>query len=171
MSDTAFEKWEAKQDGLSVEEVCLMLRDLGGVPGAALRGRLTAWQAAEAYLREPQTAETCQAVPPHPRGCLIEEGWEHWEVNASGVGTIPYCLTCEAEKQTCDAQAKVEKLERVQTPAKRLAVALVPLWKDWMADKYDDFPLWKYEGGILTVGNLRDAREIQALAACEEVKP
>jgi hypothetical protein len=72
------------------------------------------WQAAEAEMAKPQTAETCQAVPPHPKAFLqctrchaeFTEGvWneigEHrcYEESLAPGWANGMCIACEAVKQ------------------------------------------------------------------------
>ena len=57
------------------------------------------WQAAEAAMREPQTSETCQAVPPHPKGSLVRR--VHFYMiqcppPPACAGYVEVCLACEA---------------------------------------------------------------------------
>ena len=65
------------------------------------------WQAAslnqavqaEAHLHEPQTAETCQHVPPHLKAFL----GTCYEEFFTGQEPVRSCLVCEADKQGRDA--------------------------------------------------------------------
>jgi len=71
------------------------------------------WQAAslnqavqaEAHLHEPQTAETCQHVPPHPIGCLVlkEPDGPVGSIHVFAEDEEFICLACEADKQGRDA--------------------------------------------------------------------
>ena len=64
------------------------------------------WQAAslnqavqaEAHLHEPQTAETCQAVPPHARA-YYDNGWRYEGIKGEPLKDTGQCLMCEAVKQ------------------------------------------------------------------------
>lgn len=74
------------------------------------------WQAAKAEMRQPQTAETCQAVPPHPRSNLVRKQHKHTEhCPGDCEGYIESCLVCEAVRQAVDetlakCDAKVQEL-------------------------------------------------------------
>lgn len=82
----AFEDWRRK-----------FLEDKGREPN-----RHDTWEAAEvaalADARKPQTAETCQAVPPHPRGCLSSRRKEYTGNTPDGnyTGVEEICLVCGA---------------------------------------------------------------------------
>jgi hypothetical protein len=99
----AFEKW--------------LLETCGGKVGFTSRELLwmkKAWQAAEAEMQKPQTAETCQAVPPHRKGCLVATTFG--AVDAEGPTVyklVPdqyVCLACEALKQVESDSVLIERM-------------------------------------------------------------
>jgi len=86
----AFEKWESTRVGVSIEEL-RKIEEGAGSMGLSIRESRKAWQAAKDDDRKPQTAETCQRVPPHSMGCLRPA-----LDLANPAMWKPGCLVCEA---------------------------------------------------------------------------
>lgn len=116
MKDEVFEKWWLSgADGWNsqhdpVGTINAQRAEAGWqAAGAHLREEIDNWkttcqsvQMELDRLREPQTAETCQAVPPHPRACLVE-----FRAASPEMGGLPEinrkCLVCEVTKEARDA--------------------------------------------------------------------
>ena len=62
-------------------------------------------------MQEPQTAETCKAVPPHPKGCVVLRDLTHKNTGVV-LKDFPICLTCEANAQA-EAKGRRDALEEI----------------------------------------------------------
>lgn len=67
----------------------------------------------KAESSEPQTAETCQQTPPHPRACLTKEQYDYGDDTIdSGTGRPPTvsvwkCLACSAAREAAERAARL----------------------------------------------------------------
>ena len=116
---------------------------LGGQEFPTIEGAFDAgYQAAEAHLREPQTAETCQAVPPHPIGCLVlkEPDGPVGSIHVFAEDEESICLACEAEKQARNVarlafETLAEERDHLKAERERHIEAAAHKELDWFAEK------------------------------------
>jgi hypothetical protein len=135
---------KGEEESMKHETECNNWREaLGGQEFPTIEGAFDAgYQAAEAHLREPQTAETCQAVPPHPIGCLVlkEPDGPVGSIHVFAEDEESICLACEAEKQARNVarlafETLAEERDHLRAERERHIEAAAHKELDWFAEK------------------------------------